>query len=184
MSAYEPLEIIIYAGDHLRLIDHIEHTRRIYTDGRNWPADIEPSFSAIPSANGSMRMGTAATTCWKSRPAASKGPRVYDASGIPLHADNLTVVKERIYLDKADRNLLRDEITTIDNALSRPWTVTKNYRRNTDPQPVWREWICAEGNTHVEIGGEPYFLSADGLLMPTKKGQKPPDLRYFDQAGK
>jgi hypothetical protein len=68
--------------------------------------------------------------------------------------------------------------------LSRPWTVTKNYRRDPNPQPVWREWICAEGNTHVEIGKEPYFLSADGLLMPTKKGQKPPDLRYFDQAGK
>ena len=31
----------------------------------------------------------------------------------------------------------------------------------------------------VEIGGEPYFLSADGLLMPNKKGQRPPDLRYL-----
>jgi hypothetical protein len=24
-------------------------------------------------------------------------------------------------------------------------------------------------------------LSADGLLMPVKKGQPPPDLRYFNQ---
>ena len=24
-----------------------------------------------------------------------------------------------------------------------------------------------------------YFLSADGLLMPAKKDQAPPDLRYF-----
>jgi hypothetical protein len=23
------------------------------------------------------------------------------------------------------------------------------------------------------------MVSADGLLMPTKKGQKPPDLKYF-----
>ena len=58
-----------------------------------------------------------------------KGPRVYDASGIPLHADNETVIKERIYLDKADPNLLHDDITTIDHALTRPWVVNKTYRR-------------------------------------------------------
>ena len=28
---------------------------------------------------------------------AMKGPRTFDASGLPLHTDNETVVKERIY---------------------------------------------------------------------------------------
>jgi hypothetical protein len=32
---------------------------------------------------------------------------------------------------------------------------------------------------HVAIGKEAYFLSAEGLLMPVRKGQEPPDLRYF-----
>ena len=27
-----------------------------------------------------------------------------------------------------------------------------------------------------------YFIGADGLLMPAKKDQKPPDLKYFGQA--
>jgi hypothetical protein len=31
----------------------------------------------------------------------------------------------------------------------------------------------------VVIGKESYFLSADGYLMPAKKGQQPPDARYF-----
>ena len=62
--------------------------------------------------------------------------------------------------------------------------MTKTYRRNPDPQPVWREWICAEGNTHVEIGKEPYFLSADGLLMPMRKGQPAPDLRHLRETRK
>jgi hypothetical protein len=47
-------------------------------------------------------------------------------------------VKERIYLDKADINVLHDDITTIDHALTQPWTVNKTYRR--DPkvkEPVW-----------------------------------------------
>jgi hypothetical protein len=33
----------------------------------------------------------------------------------------------------------------------------------------------------VRVGNESYFLSADGYLMPSKKGQKPPDIRYFNQ---
>ena len=52
-----------------------------------------------------------------------KGPRAFEASGIPLHRDNQTVVKERIYLDKGNPKILHNQITTIDNALTRPWTV-------------------------------------------------------------
>jgi len=54
-----------------------------------------------------------------------QGARVYDSSGAPFHPDNETIVKERISLEKADPNILRNEITTIDHALTRPWTVTR-----------------------------------------------------------
>jgi hypothetical protein len=33
----------------------------------------------------------------------------------------------------------------------------------------------------VGVGREAYALSADGLLMPIKKDQAAPDLRYFKQ---
>ena len=108
-----------------------------------------------------------------------KGPRTYDPSGAPLHPDNESVVTERIYLDKANANLLHDDITVLDHALTRPWAVMKTYRRNPDPRPTWIEYICADGQQLVRVGNEGYVLSADGLLMPTKKGQKPPDLRHF-----
>jgi hypothetical protein len=36
----------------------------------------------------------------------------------------------------------------------------------------------------VRIGGEPYYLSADGKLMPSKKDQPAPDLSYFNPAKK
>ena len=109
-----------------------------------------------------------------------KGPRTYEATGIPFHEDNQTIIRERIYLDKSDPNMLHDEITVVDNALTRPWTVTKNFRRAQTTKPIWwREDICAENNVHVSIANEIYFLSADGLLMPAKKDQPPPDLRYF-----
>jgi len=72
----------------------------------------------------------------------------------------------------------------IDNALTRPWTVDKRYVRNADPLAEWFESICIEYNAQVFVGRENYFLSADGYLMPVKKGQAPPDTRYFDQAKK
>jgi hypothetical protein len=68
----------------------------------------------------------------------------------------------------------------IDHALTRPWTVNKTYGREPDKaRPIWTENNCGEYNNHVKIGDEGYMLSADGFLMPAKKGQAPPDLRYF-----
>ena len=69
--------------------------------------------------------------------------------------------------------------SVIDHALTRPWTADKKYTRNPNPRPNWPEYICAEQNAQVVIGGENYFPSADRLLIPAKKNQAPPDLRYF-----
>ena len=33
--------------------------------------------------------------------------------------------------------------------------------------------------THVQIGNQDYRVSPDGLLMPARKGQQPPSLKYF-----
>ncbi len=108
-----------------------------------------------------------------------RGPRSYDSTGIPFHQDNETVINERIFLDKVNKDTLFDEITVIDHALTRPWTVTKKYVRSANRNPMWQESVCAEGNQHVVIEDEPYMLSSDGYLMPSKKGQRPPNLSYF-----
>jgi hypothetical protein len=41
-----------------------------------------------------------------------KSPRAFDDSGIPLHADGETIVKERLWLDPLNAEVLHDEITT------------------------------------------------------------------------
>jgi hypothetical protein len=179
MNAYEPMEIVITQDTTHILMEHIHDNRRIFTDGRNWPADIEPAFAgySIGKWVDTFSQGRYDTLMVETR--ALKGPRVFDSSGIPFHRDGETVINERIYREAADPNLLFDEITVSDHALTRPWTVTKKYRRNEVAQPVWRETVCAEHNQHVEIAKEGYMLSADGILMPTRKDQPPPDLRYF-----
>jgi hypothetical protein len=184
MTAYEPLEFVITPDITYVLIDHIEHSRHVYTDGRDWPKEIEPSWVGYSIGKWIDQDGDGRYDVLEVESRGFKGPRAYDASGLPLHEDNESVFKERIWLDKADRDLLHDEITTVDHALTRPWTVTKNYRRNPYPQAEWREWICGENNPHVVIGKDNYYLSADGLLMPARKDQAPPDLRYFKQTRK
>lgn len=48
-------------------------------------------------------------------------------------------------------------------------------------RPSRPETWCQEGNHNIVIGKENYLLRSDGLLMPTKRNQEPPDLRYFKQ---
>ena len=87
--------------------------------------------------------------------------------------------KERIFRDKSDPTILLDVVTVIDNALTGPWTVDRKYAHN--PRHRWTESSCIETNSMVAIGRESYFLSADGMLMPVRKNQHPPDLRYFKE---
>ena len=185
MQAYEPMQITILPETTYILIDHIhEAHRRIFTDGREWPKTVPPTFTGYSIGKWIDVDGDGRYDVLESETRHLKGPRVFDSSGIPLHEDDETVIKERIYLDKADQNLLHDEITVTDHALTRPWTVMKNYRRTLDPQADWPEFICNERIPFLHVGSEVYRLSEDGYLMPTTPNQAPPDLRYFAQPPK
>src|SRR5262250_3252989 len=106
MTAYTPLEIIVTADTtHVTGPDGYMH-RRIYTDGRDWPADVEPSRIGYSIGRWIDEDGDGKFDTLVVETRGLKGPRVYDATGIPLHADNATVIKERLYLDKANPNLL------------------------------------------------------------------------------
>jgi hypothetical protein len=179
MIANVPIYFVIMPQTTYVILERLSQVRRVYTDGREWPAQL--SGSSVGYSIGKWRDddGGGRFAALEIETRGMKGARVYDSSGAPFHPDDATIVKERISLDKADPDVLRNEITTIDNALTRPWTVTRTYRRTQNP--VWHEYTCAVSNQHIVIGRDDYLLSADGLLMPVKKGQKPPDLRYFDQ---
>jgi len=182
MVAYDPLEIIVTADITYIRSDHLPEMIRVYTDGRDWPQTIPPAFGgySIGRWAGAGADGEFQGLEIESR--GMKGPRALDVNGLPLHRDNQTIVKQRLFLDPADRNVLRAEITVIDHAYTRPWTVLRSYRRLADP--MWVENDCAAENHYAVIGNETYFISADGHLMPTKKNQPAPALRDFDPRGK
>jgi hypothetical protein len=178
MIAYDQLELIITSDVTYIRSDHLGENRRIYTDGRDWPERLTPKFEGYSIGHWVEPDGEGRYGALEVETRGLKGPRALDASGLPLHADNATIVKERIFLDQANRNLLHDQITTIDHAYRAPWTVTRNYNRV--PRPVWIENNCGAENHYVEIEKETYFISADGYLMPTKKNQRVPDLKNFE----
>jgi hypothetical protein len=176
MTALAPMEFVVTPSSTFILFENAM-PRRIYTDGRSWPRYVEPAFVGYSIGRWIDEDGDGRFDTLEIETRSFKGPRAFEATGLPLHRDNQTVVKERIYLNKANKNILFDEVTTIDNALTGPWTVTKSYRREYNP--FWYENNCTENNPHIFIGRENYFVSADGFLMPVKKDQPPPNLKYF-----
>ena len=120
MIAFRPLEFVVTPNTTYVLVGGAEHFRRIFTDGRDWPKDIEPTYAGYSLGRwiDTDGDGTYDTLEVETR-GPFKGPRAYDATGLPLAFDNQSRFKERIYRDKADPKILHDEMTVFDNALTK-----------------------------------------------------------------
>jgi hypothetical protein len=178
MSGVSPFEFLFAPDITHILFERTEFSpRRIYTDGRDWPKTEQTWFPGYSigkwlDTDGDGRYDTLEVETRRVR-----APRVWDQTGIPMADDPDGVIKERMHLDGSDPNKLLIEMTTVDNSLTQPWTVLKIFKRQT--QVWWNEDDCIEGQAHVTIGNQVYFRSADGTIMPMKKDQPPPDLKYF-----
>ena len=120
--------------------------RRIFTDGRDWPTNAEPTYQGYSIGRWIDEDGDGRYDVLEVDTSGPfKGPRAYDASGLPLHFDNESTFKERFHLDKNDPNILHDEITVFDHALTRPWSVDKTFRRDPNPHPNWGQTFLHRG---------------------------------------
>src|SRR6185295_16221749 len=107
MNLFDPMEIVITQDITYILISHINDSyRRVYTDGRDWPKedDYEPTYAGYSIGKWVDEDGDGKYDVLEFETRLFKGPRAYDASGIPLHRNEGSVIKERIFLDKADKN--------------------------------------------------------------------------------
>lgn len=164
-----PMEIIITPATTYIIADWESQVRRIYTDGRAWPDYILPEFNGYSIGEWHDEDGDGAFDMLSIETRGIKGPRSFDSQAVVLHENDQTVVLEEIR--RIDDETLEDRITTIDDALTEPWTIHQRYRRETE-DIVWVEYVCAEGNRHVKLGDEWYFLNeVEGTLDPTRPGQ-------------
>jgi hypothetical protein len=179
MNMNQPMELIIKAGTVYMLMENQSPIRRVYTDGRPWPENPDPAYVgySIGKWIDTSNSGTYDTLEVETR--AIKGLRLMDNSGIPLATDDSTVVTERMYLDKANPDIMHNEITTMDHAFTHPWAVSRFYRRVHNGRP--QEYNCAEDNRWVVLGGWTYITDGNGYLMPIQKDEPPPDPKLFQK---
>jgi hypothetical protein len=173
MTLYEPMEIVIRPKTTYMLLESMSPIRRIYTDGRDWPTGSDPQFTGYSIGTWLDTDGDGIYDTLEVETRDMRGPRLFDSTGIRLHADNETVVKEKIYIDKDNPDILRNDITTYDHALTKPWTVSRLYRR--EHNPIYKEYPCTEDYRSVTIGGELYMADGEGHLMSIQKAQGAPD---------
>jgi hypothetical protein len=108
--------------------------RQIFTDGRKHEPDADLSYGG--DSIGHWRGQTLVVET-----VGLRDDTIFDRTGAP-HSDQLKVVEE---IRLRDANTLEDKMTMIDPvAFTKPWTVTRTYRRHTD----WRirEFVCEENN--------------------------------------
>ena len=110
MTVVFDMEIVVTPPATYMLFAH-SMPRRIFTDGRDWPAEIEPTFLGLSIGKWLDTDGDGRFDMLEIETRGLKGPRTYEGTGMPFHADNETVVKERLALDKSNPNGLTDEIT-------------------------------------------------------------------------
>src|SRR6202163_398828 len=106
MMAFQPLEFVVTPDTTYILIGSYDHYRRIYTDGRDWPKEIEPTFAGYSIGRWVDEDFDGRYDVLEVETRGFKGPRAYDEAGLPLHFDNQSIFRERIYRDKASPNLL------------------------------------------------------------------------------
>ena len=115
MIAFQPLEFIVTSETTYIIVADQDHIRRVFTDGRDWPKQTEPTYQGYSIGRWVDEDGDGRFDVLEVETRGPfKGPRVYDFTGLPLHYDNQSIFKERIYVDKANPNILHDEITVID----------------------------------------------------------------------
>jgi hypothetical protein len=176
MSLTAPMEILISPDVTLMIFEKNVQIRRIYTDGRDWPEEVE-SFQGNSLGRWVDPDGDGVYDTLEVETRNFTGPRALESTGLPLHKDDQTIVKERLWLDRQNKDILHNEITVFDHAFTRPWTVTKSYVRDRDPK--WEEYNCEVTTKSIVIGGEEYGIDAAGLLTPIRAGEPAPSLRHF-----
>src|SRR5712691_12717670 len=104
MNLYSTMEIVITLDQTYILMSTFNDTRRIFTDGRDWPADMPLSYAGYSIGKWIDVDGDGRYDVIEVETRGFRGMRTLDSTSIPLHEDNQTVIKERIYSDKTNAN--------------------------------------------------------------------------------
>src|SRR4051812_6011139 len=123
MYPFVPIEFVITPETTYVIIDWVEHTRRIYTDGREWPKEISPTLVGYSIGKWLDTTGDGQYDTLGSRPAASRDRAITTPADCRCIATISRYSRNASISTRPTKNKMHNKITVIDNALTRPWTV-------------------------------------------------------------
>lgn len=130
-----PIEVLLSPGKVTMVIEAYGQWRQIFTDGREHPAELDPTFNGHSIGHWEGDVLVVDTVSFVTGTALGR-------SFGEQHSDQMHIV-ERIRLE--DQNTMIIETTIHDpEALQEPWTRELAYER----QPEWNlmEYVCQENN--------------------------------------
>ena len=134
MNMVYPMEIFQRPGQVAIYAEWQSQVRRIYTDGRKYDPEADPTYNGFSTGHWEGRDLVVETR-------GMRGDMMLTQNGLGL--SDALVVKERFH--QVDADTLTDTLTLIDSkALTEPWTVTKTFKRA--PKLQIMEYVCAENN--------------------------------------
>lgn len=134
MNMVYPMEIFQRPGQVAIFAEWESQVRRVYTDGRGHPADLDPTYNGHSVGHWEGRDLVVDTV-------GLRGDMMLTQNGLGL-SDALHIT-ERFH--QVDANTLTDTITLEDSkALTKAWTVTKTFKRA--PHLDIMEYACQENN--------------------------------------
>jgi hypothetical protein len=137
-----PMEFLFTPGRVTILFEAWTQVRRIFTDGRPHPVDLEATFYGHSIGHWDGGSLVVDTTGLKPGALLSQGMS---------HSDKERI-SERIHIAADDPDALVDELTITDpEALAQPWTQTIHFRRHREWDLL--EYVCAE-NDRNPVGGD------------------------------
>jgi hypothetical protein len=132
MGTPYPVEFIVQPRQVTILFEASSQIRRIYTDGRPHPADLDPTFNGHSIGHWEGDTLVVDTV-------GLRGDTVFDVSGAP-HSDSMHVTE---HIRRTAPDSIEDSILVDDpKALTQPWTVLRTYQLKPDWQMA--EYVCEE----------------------------------------
>src|SRR5258708_34006520 len=89
MMTYQAQEYVVTPDVTYIMLGGNAHLRRILTDGRDWPAKLNPTYQGYSIGHWIDERGGGIYDVLEAETRGPfKGPRAYEPSGLPLHFDN------------------------------------------------------------------------------------------------
>ena len=145
------------------LTENGPNTMRIYTDGRGHPPADEVWKTYTGDSVGRWEGDTLVFDTIAMR---GDGAAIIDRTGIVISNDAHVVTRMR----KIDDNTLEAQLVITDTtAFTKPWNVTRRYRKMPAGSRVY-DYACAENNRNpVAVSGKTLTLGSDGKVIDKKQ---------------